>query len=78
MLRSLMTEQGVSKAALARRLGKSRAYVTQTLAGDRNMTLRTLASFADALGADATIAIEPRQQPPGRLVPRRGRQGEKR
>jgi transcriptional regulator with XRE-family HTH domain len=78
VLRALMTEQGVSKAELARRVGKSRAYVTQSLAGDRNMTLGTLASFADALGAEATIDLEPRKETQGRLVPRKGKKGDTR
>ncbi len=42
----LMEREGISKADLARALGKSKAYVTQALAGGRNMTLRTLAGFA--------------------------------
>ena len=71
VIRALMGEQGVSKAELARRVGKSRAYVTQSLAGDRNMTLCTLAGFADALGADPVIKLEPRDDTRGRLVPKR-------
>jgi predicted DNA-binding protein (UPF0251 family) len=47
----LMGREGITKAALARRLGKSKAYVTQALSGGRNMTLRTLAEFAWACGA---------------------------
>jgi transcriptional regulator with XRE-family HTH domain len=46
----LMEREGITKAALARRLGKSKAYVTQALSGGRNMTLRTLAEFAWACG----------------------------
>ena len=37
----LMVEQKVSKADLARRLNKSRAWVTQLLSGSANMTVRT-------------------------------------
>ena len=71
MIRALMESQGVSKAELARRVGKSRAYVTQSLGGDRNMTLSTLARFADALNADATVDLKPRDENRGRLVPKR-------
>ena len=71
VIRALMGEQGITKAELARRVGKSRAYVTQTLTGDRNMTLGTLASFADALDADPVIRLEPREETRGRLVPKR-------
>ena len=41
----LMEHEGISKADLAKALGKSKAYVTQALSGGRNMTLRTLAAF---------------------------------
>ena len=71
VIRALMDREGVSKAELARRVGKSRAYVTQSLGGDRNMTLGTLASFADALNADAVVDLKPRAQSRGRLVPKR-------
>lgn len=46
----LMDKEGITKAQLAKELGKSKAYVTQALAGGRNMTLRTLAAFAWACG----------------------------
>lgn len=35
---------------LAKRLGRTRGYVSQLLTGRRNMTLRTLADLGDALG----------------------------
>lgn len=47
---ALMREQGVTRLELARRLGKTKGFVSQVLAGDRNMTLRTLADLAYALG----------------------------
>jgi transcriptional regulator with XRE-family HTH domain len=75
VIRALMGEQGVSKAELARRVGKSRAYVTQTLAGDRNMTLNTLDQLANALGADPVITLAPRDDTRGRLIPRRPKKG---
>ncbi len=71
VIRALMDRQGVTKAELARRVGKSRAYVTQSLGGDRNMTLGTLARFADALNADVRVDLEPRDETHGRLVPKR-------
>jgi uncharacterized protein YbjQ (UPF0145 family) len=51
-------------------VGKSRAYVTQSLSGHRNMTLSTLASYADALDADAVIDLKPREERTGRLTPK--------
>lgn len=45
-----MEEEGLSRAELAERLEKSRSFVSQVLAGDRNITLRTLADLGDAMG----------------------------
>jgi transcriptional regulator with XRE-family HTH domain len=70
VIRALMEDQGIHKAELARRVGKSRAYVTQSLSGHRNMTLSTLASYADALNADAVIDLKPREERAGRLTPK--------
>ncbi len=51
----------VSKKELARRLGKSRSYITQILSGSRNMTLGSLSDICYALGTKPriTIPIEP-------------------
>jgi hypothetical protein len=51
--------------------GKSRAYVTQSLGGDHNMTLSTFAGFADALNADAILDARPRESSDGKLIPTR-------
>lgn len=50
LIYELMEEKSVTKAELARRVGKTRGYLTQILSGRRNMTLRTLADLAFALG----------------------------
>jgi len=50
MISHLMSEARVSKAELARRVGKSRSEITQILSGSRNLTLHTLADLALALG----------------------------
>lgn len=55
----LMESNEVSKAELARRLGRTRAYVTQVLSGARNMTLRTFADVLFACGARARMRLEP-------------------
>lgn len=55
----LMEEQKVTKAELARRLGKSRAYITQMLSGSTNLTVRTLAEVAFALGAEVKLEALP-------------------
>ncbi len=55
----LMAEQKLSKAGLARRLNKSRAWVTQLLNGRANMTVRTLAEVAFALDAEVELHARP-------------------
>lgn len=39
----------INRQELAKRLGKSKGFVTQVLSGERNMTLRTAADLATAL-----------------------------
>jgi len=56
-----LEDQSVSRAQLAKRIGKSKAYVTQVLRGQNNMTLRTLSDLADALGYAVELgAVNPR------------------
>ena len=45
-----MEQQGVSNAELARRLGKSRAYITKVLQGNVNFTIESVVKIARALG----------------------------
>jgi transcriptional regulator with XRE-family HTH domain len=46
----LMDSEHISNAELARRLGKSRAYVTKILQGNANFTLDSLVQIARVLG----------------------------
>ena len=58
----LMLENlSVSKAELARRLGKSKSYVTQILSGTRNMTLGSFSDICFALGfkPEIKLPVEP-------------------
>jgi transcriptional regulator with XRE-family HTH domain len=59
VIASLMAEQKLSKADLARRLNKSRAWVTQLLSGKANMTVRTLAEVVYTLGAEVKLQTQP-------------------
>jgi transcriptional regulator with XRE-family HTH domain len=52
-----LEEEQLSKADLAARLDKSKAFITQILNGSRNMTLRTLADVATALGRKIFIRV---------------------
>lgn len=55
----LMKENGVSKADLARRLGKSKAYITTLLDGGTNMTLRTISDVMCVLGSSLYVSDRP-------------------
>ena len=57
-----MEREGVTKAELARRLGKTKGFVSQILAGGRNLTLRTVADVTDALGHKINIQVLPTEK----------------
>src|SRR5690242_547957 len=48
---------GMTRSYLVRRLGVSKPRMTQILAGDENLTIRTLVSVAKALACDLTVAL---------------------
>jgi transcriptional regulator with XRE-family HTH domain len=58
LISKIMAENNISKAELARRLGKTKAYVTQCLSGEQNLTLRTLADIFTALEHRAYFGAE--------------------
>jgi len=47
-----MEAQGVTRTQLAARVGRTKAFVSQVLNGSRNMTIRTVADLAWALGKE--------------------------
>ncbi|MEZ8020818.1 helix-turn-helix domain-containing protein [Vibrio splendidus] len=53
----IMEDKGVSKAELARKLSKSKSYVTQVLSGSRNMTLGSLSDICFALGIKPNVVL---------------------
>ena len=55
VLSDALRREGLSKTDLATRLEKTKGFVSQVLAGDRNLTLRTIADVADALGYEIHI-----------------------
>ncbi|WP_233080713.1 helix-turn-helix domain-containing protein [Rheinheimera soli] len=59
-----LEEINVSKAELARRLGKSKSYITQILSGSRNMTLGSFSDICFALGFKPEIKIPVRTVEP--------------
>ena len=46
----IMARTGVTRAELARRLGKTKGFITQLLDGRANMTIRTISDIFSALG----------------------------
>lgn len=50
LLESLMEEVGISRAELAKKLGKTPGWVTQLMDGERNKTIRTVADAFAVLG----------------------------
>jgi DNA-binding XRE family transcriptional regulator len=59
-LDELRTERSLSKAALAREIGKNEASIRRLLTAPVNPELRTVVAMADALDAD--IRIVPRKR----------------
>ncbi|MGH2878524.1 MAG: DNA-binding protein [Solirubrobacteraceae bacterium] len=54
-LDGLRDERGLSKAELARQIGKNPASVRRTLTAPGNPELRTIIAMAEALGADVKV-----------------------
>lgn len=63
----LMADQGISQSELARRLGVSRARVSQLMQHSSSPTLRTMVEVADVLGCDLTPGLAPCGFHPARL-----------
>jgi transcriptional regulator with XRE-family HTH domain len=55
-----MEQEGVRKGELANRLGRSKAFVSQLFTNGRNLTLRTVADVADALGYKVRVTLHRR------------------
>ncbi|MCO5202216.1 MAG: helix-turn-helix transcriptional regulator [Chloroflexi bacterium] len=53
---------GLNRRQLAERLGVSAPRVTQLLAGDDNLTLKTLTAIAAALDATVSVKLSPRSR----------------
>lgn len=59
LIEAEMEAQGVSRAALAKRLGKSKGWVTQMLDGEANKTIRTVADVLAVLGREFRVFAQP-------------------
>jgi len=60
-LSEALLRKGVTRTGFAVLLGRTKGYVSQILAGDRNLTLRTVADVADALDHEVKLTIRPAQ-----------------
>ncbi len=65
-LDSLRATQCMSKAELAREIGKNPASVRRLLTAQANPELRTVVAMADALDADVVIVPRSRRRKPAR------------
>jgi len=74
LISRLMQEKGVTRTELARRIGRSKGFVTQVLNGRHNMTLRTLADLAWALDSRLHVVV-PDQRPVEARKSRAARRG---
>ena len=59
----ILEDLEINKKELARRLGKSRSYVTQILSGSRNMTLGSFSDICFALGFKPEINLPVQDKP---------------
>src|SRR5258707_7769176 len=53
-----LRSSGLTQSELAARLGKTKGFVSQILGGGKNLTLRTLADVAGALGFKVQIQLQ--------------------
>ena len=56
-LTQALENAGVTKAELAKRLGKSPGFVSQVFGGGRNLTLRSISDIATALSLRPTLQL---------------------
>ena len=54
-----MKASGLTRCALAEKIGSSPAYVTKILRGHTNFTLDSMVKIATALGCELTIGLQP-------------------
>lgn len=59
IIAQLMEKKNVKKVELAKRLNRSKGYITQLLNGRANMTLRTVSDVLRALDSSLSISAQP-------------------
>lgn len=73
MLHDALETAGVTRVALATKLGRGKAAVTNVLTGDGNLRVNTIAEYLDAMDMELHIAARPsaavRVAPPAHAAP---------
>ena len=62
-LTKALLDAGITRAELARRLGRTPGFVSQVLGGGRNLTLRTIADIAAALALQPSLELSSKGPP---------------
>jgi transcriptional regulator with XRE-family HTH domain len=70
-LSEAIEERGLTRSEVAKRLGKTKGFVSQLLAGGRNLTLRTVTDIADAIGISLKVALHGAETSKSTTRPRR-------
>lgn len=52
-----MASKNITQKNLAEKIGCSEAYISKQLSGDSNLTLKTIAKFADALNLKIDVSV---------------------
>jgi transcriptional regulator with XRE-family HTH domain len=53
-----LIETNTTRSELARKLNKTKSFVTQLFRGGRNLTLRTMSDVADAMGYRVQVTLQ--------------------
>ena len=72
-LAGALESSGVTRAELARRMGRTPGFVSQLLGGGRNLTLRTIADIAAALSLRPSFDLSSKPPAEPRASRRAGR-----
>ena len=68
-LEAVLEQNELTRAELARRLGRSRAYITKALRRGRNLTIKTMVELLAACGYEIEISAHPADEPKASLLP---------
>jgi len=63
MVSDTFNKANLSKAVLAKKMGVSRAYITQILSGKKNITLKTLSDLCKCCGMEFDIKVRKIKKP---------------